>query len=336
MRIETQVHLDFDDVLIKPKRSELFSRKDVDLEREFTFLHSNQKLKIVPIISANMDSTGNFEIAKVLSNFNMMTALHKFHDYEDYKADQVLNMYNTIPSIGMNEGELKYLKQYIMKDFDYTILNIDIANGYSEKFSAYIAKARKMFGDKITIIAGNVATPEMTEQLILAGADIVKVGIGPGSGCTTRLKTGVGIPQLTAVIECADAAHGLGGHIISDGGCKTPGDVAKAFGAGCFIGETPVIQANGIKKDIKNIEVGDKVYTHTFQKKKIKHKFEYDYSGKLVKINGITSTPNHKYYVLNKKYKNIATKENLEKYAEWVKAEDLNKEEYFLLKLTQN
>ena len=81
-------------------------------------------------------------------------------------------------------------------------------------------------------MAGNVVTGEMTEQLILSGADIVKVGIGPGSVCTTRKKTGVGYPQLSAVMECADAAHGLSGHIISDGGCTMPGDFSKAFGAG--------------------------------------------------------------------------------------------------------
>ena len=138
------------------------------------------------------------------------------------------------------------------------------------------------------------------------------------------------------VHNCSDAAHGLGGHIISDGGCTCPGDIAKAFGAGCFIGETPVIKADGTKKEIKNIEIGDEVYTHTFKKKKVKHKFEYDYIGKLVKINSIASTPNHKYYVLNKKYRNIVTKENINQYAEWVKAEDLDKENYFLLKLTQN
>jgi GMP reductase len=85
---------------------------------------------------------------------------------------------------------------------------------------------------QLVIMAGNVVTGEMTEELLLSGADIVKVGIGPGSVCTTRKMTGVGYPQLSAVIECADAAHGLGGHICADGGCTTPGDVAKAFGAG--------------------------------------------------------------------------------------------------------
>ena len=108
---------------------------------------------------------------------------------------------------------------------------IDVANGYSESFVAFVRKVRSTFPTHV-IIAGNVVTSEMTEELILSGADIVKVGIGPGSVCTTRIKTGVGYPQLSAVIECADAAHGLGGHIIADGGCTCPGDVAKAFAGG--------------------------------------------------------------------------------------------------------
>jgi GMP reductase len=108
---------------------------------------------------------------------------------------------------------------------------MDIANGYSDHFAARVRKVRDQF-PRLVIIAGNVVTGEMTEELILAGADIVKVGIGPGSVCTTRIQTGVGYPQLSAVIECADAAHGLGGHIIADGGCTCPGDVAKAFAGG--------------------------------------------------------------------------------------------------------
>jgi len=106
-----------------------------------------------------------------------------------------------------------------------------VANGYSEHFVNFVKKTREKYPDKV-IIAGNVVTGEMVEELLLAGADIIKVGIGPGSVCTTRVKTGVGYPQLSAIIECADAAHGLGGQIISDGGCTIPGDVAKAFGAG--------------------------------------------------------------------------------------------------------
>merc|ERR1719408_617987 len=108
---------------------------------------------------------------------------------------------------------------------------IDVANGYSEAFVRCIREVRARHPE-VTIMAGNVVTKEMTEELIFSGADIIKVGIGPGSVCTTRKQTGVGYPQFSAVLECADAAHGLGGRIVSDGGCTCPGDVAKAFGAG--------------------------------------------------------------------------------------------------------
>ena len=108
---------------------------------------------------------------------------------------------------------------------------IDVANGYSEKFIDFVAKFRDTYQDKI-LIAGNVSTADITAELVLKGVNIIKIGIGPGSSCTTRLMTGVGVPQLSAVIECADSAHGLGAHVIADGGCKTPGDIAKAFGGG--------------------------------------------------------------------------------------------------------
>tara|TARA_B100001123_G_scaffold299155_1_gene333676 strand:- start:63 stop:752 length:690 start_codon:yes stop_codon:yes gene_type:complete len=113
----------------------------------------------------------------------------------------------------------------------FEFICIDIANGYSDHFSKFVSSVREKYPTK-TIIAGNVVTADMTQELVMNGADIVKVGIGPGSVCTTRIQTGVGYPQLSAVIECADAAHGLGAHIIADGGCTCPGDVAKAFGGG--------------------------------------------------------------------------------------------------------
>ena len=147
----------------------------------------------------------------------------------------------------------------LLKEFNFIkFICIDVANGYSERFSKFIKSVREKYPTK-TIIAGNVVTADMTQELILSGADIVKVGIGPGSVCTTRIQTGVGYPQLSAVIECADAAHGLGAHIIADGGCTCPGDVAKGFGAGAdFVmlggmlaghdeGKGKVVKSNGNK-----------------------------------------------------------------------------------------
>jgi GMP reductase len=134
-------------------------------------------------------------------------------------------------STGTGSQDFEKITQIFYANPKLRFICIDVANGYSEHFVAFVKQTRRKFQNK-AIIAGNVVTGEMVEELLLAGADIIKVGIGPGSACTTRIKTGVGYPQLSAIIECADAAHGLGGQIVSDGGCTTPGDVAKAFGAG--------------------------------------------------------------------------------------------------------
>lgn len=226
MKIENEVKLTFDDVMIKPKRSTLKSRNDVSLIRKFKFRHSPFSWEGVPIIAANMDTVGTLEMSYKLSKHNMLTALHKFYIHQDL-VDISLN--NTILTIG--EGKIPDF--LVDKEFydRYNFLLVDVANGYRECFLEFIKELRSKFPNKI-IIAGNVATREMTEALILAGADIVKIGIGPGAVCTTRKVTGVGYPQLSAISECADAAHGLNGHVIADGGCKSPGDVAKAFGAG--------------------------------------------------------------------------------------------------------
>ncbi|OXB67905.1 hypothetical protein ASZ78_016368 [Callipepla squamata] len=205
-RVDADLKLDFKDVLLRPKRSSLKSRSEVDLTRTFTFRNSKQTYTGIPIIVANMDTVGTFEMAVVM-------AKHVAASSGSGKADldKLTSILEAIPPI-----------RYIC---------LDVANGYSEHFVAFVKSVRALFPNH-TIMAGNVVTGEMVEELILSGADIIKVGIGPGSVCTTRIKTGVGYPQLSAVIECADSAHGLKGHIISDGGCSCPGDVAKAFGAG--------------------------------------------------------------------------------------------------------
>jgi len=233
MRIEEDIKLDFKDVLIRPKRSTLRSRSEVSLEREYTFRHSSQKWAGVPIIAANMDHTGTFEMATALTQHKLLTALNKFATLDDFqkalKTDpKILN--HIFVSSGTRDNDFEQLKT-VMTAVDCPLICLDVANGYSEHFVEFIKKTRETFPHKI-IMAGNVVTGEMTEQLILSGADIVKVGIGPGSVCTTRKKTGIGYPQLSAIIECADAAHGLHGHICADGGCTVPGDVVKAFAAG--------------------------------------------------------------------------------------------------------
>ena len=235
MRIENEIKLGFKDVMFRPKRSTLKSRSEVTIEREFTFLHTQKKWSGVPLIAANMDTVGTFEMAEALSKEKIITAIHKHYSVEEWNqflARKSDDFYQYIAlSTGTGKADEEKIKTILDANLKIQFLCIDVANGYSEHFVEFVKKARANFPDKI-IIAGNVVTGEMVEELILAGADIIKVGIGPGSVCTTRVKTGVGYPQLSAIIECADAAHGLGGQIIGDGGCKVPGDVAKAFGGG--------------------------------------------------------------------------------------------------------
>jgi GMP reductase len=235
MRIETEMKLGFKDVMIRPKRSTLKSRSHVSLEREFKFLHSTTTWSGVPIMAANMDTVGTFEMAKVLAEDKLFTAIHKHYsvqEWNDFLRDLAPEMYDYIAiSTGTGKNDSKKIAEIFEANPLLKFICIDVANGYSEHFVNFVQQTRKQYPDKV-IIAGNVVTGEMVEELSLAGADMIKVGIGPGSVCTTRVKTGVGYPQLSAIIECADAAHGLGGQIISDGGCMTPCDVAKAFGAG--------------------------------------------------------------------------------------------------------
>lgn len=262
MRIEEATKLDFKDVLIRPKRSTLGSRRDVDITREFTFKWSGLKYKGVPVIAANMDGVGTFAMAKAFAaeGSGLGVALHKHYPLEDLESffDQegADSVWYSIGMVGADEEKLAAFLKNRPDAIDK--LCIDVANGYSEHFVEYVKRIREKL-PAITIMAGNVVTGEMVEELILAGVDVVKVGIGPGSVCTTRKMTGVGYPQLSAIIECADAAHGLGGLICADGGCTSPGDIAKAFGAGAdFVmlggmlaghaqSEQPVVDRNGEK-----------------------------------------------------------------------------------------
>ena len=241
MKLENDIKLDFSDVLITPKRTILSSRSQVDIEREFKFPYGNKfNWKGVPIISANMDTTGTFDVHKVLNKHKMLTCLTKFYTLEDYVNQTGVNYDNVIISSGVNDNNFDLLDDIITwkissqgDNIGPTWVCVDVANGYMQKVVNFCRRVREKWGNNIILIAGNVATREMTEELIInGGVDIVKVGIGPGSACLTRMKTGVGVPQLSAIIECADAAHGVGGYIIGDGGITCPGDMAKAFGAG--------------------------------------------------------------------------------------------------------
>jgi GMP reductase len=234
MHLEQTLKLDYNDVLIRPKRSALPSRAEVDIQREFVFKHSGRRYKGIPIIASNMDTVGTIEMADALAPLGLAVALHKY-----YGIEALVEFFTTrgpycphFYSMGITRADHDKFERVLARAGD-TLCNvcIDVANGYSESFVRFVEAFRRDH-PALTVMAGNVVTGEMTEELILSGADVVKVGIGPGSVCTTRITTGVGYPQLSAVIECADAAHGLNGLICADGGCNVPGDIAKAFGGG--------------------------------------------------------------------------------------------------------
>lgn len=229
-RIYNEPQLDFCDVLFQPKRTTLNSRSEADVMREYKFKYYPYIMKSCGIVAANMATTGTMKMATELEKYGAATCLHKHHNITDlndyfYSIDQPVFI-----TTGLKDNKENLFK---LLDFNENITKvcIDIANGYIPKLVEFVKELRTKF-PKILIMAGNVVTGDMTQDLILNGADIVKVGIGPGSVCITRTQTGVGRPQLSTILECSDAAHGVGGMICADGGCTCPGDIAKAFGAG--------------------------------------------------------------------------------------------------------
>ena len=239
MRLEQEIKLDYKDVLLKPKRSTLSSRRDVEMTRSFTFRNFGETYECCPIIASNMDGVGTFSMAKVIQEYKMLTTITKTTTIEQWRKAvgegiklKYISVCTGTGKLWDDDAEDYSTMQKVLKSYpDVKFITIDVANGYHTNFSDFVGAVREEYPDK-TIIAGNVVTAEMTEELIIQGADVVKVGIGPGSVCTTRTMAGVGVPQFSAVVECADAANGVGGHIVADGGCNMPGDIAKAFGGG--------------------------------------------------------------------------------------------------------
>lgn len=231
MLINDDTKLDYSDVLIRPKRSTLTSRFDVDLFRKYTFKHSRKTWKGTPIMASNMDTVGTFSMADALTQHHMITCIAKHHNANgSWPTENRHDKHHLCVMGGISEEDINNTQE-IYKSNEAFFIGLDVANGYTISFVDAVKKMRDLEPNS-TIIAGNVVTADMTQELILAGADIVKVGVGPGSVCTTRIKTGIGMPQLSAVIECADAAHGMDAHIIADGGCNNSGDIVKAFAAG--------------------------------------------------------------------------------------------------------
>lgn len=200
MRIEQDLKLDFKDVLIRPKRSTLISRADVDISREFFFLHARRKYYGISIIAANVDATGTFEMAAALARQKLSVALHKH-----YGDTELLSFFRDLAvkstafySMGINPPDFDKFRRIKAQAGDaIEYVCVDVANGYTKAFVDFLHKVRTAYPE-VTIMAGNVVTGEMTEELTLAGVDIVKVGIGPGSVCTTRKMAGVG--RLSAAV----------------------------------------------------------------------------------------------------------------------------------------
>jgi GMP reductase len=242
MRINYDPKLNFEDVLLEPKRSTLSSRKDVDMTRNFTFRNSGKQMNFLPVFASNMDGVGTFSMAKVLQEYKMMTVITKTTNIDEWR--QAIGNGVRLQSVSVCTGtnvmwdkeaqDWKTMQDVLQSFPDIKMITIDVANAYHQNMVDFIKKVRDEYPTKI-IVAGNVVTPEMTEELIINGADVVKIGIGPGSVCTTRTMTGVGVPQFSAILDCADAANGVDGHIMADGGCVYPGDIAKAFGAGAHM-----------------------------------------------------------------------------------------------------
>lgn len=277
MRIEDEVKLDYSDVLIRPKRSTLGSRSEVDLVKFYKFKHSRYEYEGIPIMAANMDGVGTMSMATALSQHRLFTCLIKSYnkDIEHFDAFRV-NRDNYAVSTGTGSEDFRNLNT-IVTGIGAQFICIDVANGYSEHFGDFIEAVRNRWPDK-TIIAGNVVTADMTQELILRGADIVKVGIGPG--------------------------------------CFAPGQKVKTD--------------KGLK-NIEDIKQGEKVLTHTGSYKTVTNTFKFDDKKSIVDVNGIKATPNHEFYVLHKKYRDIVTDDNIHQFAEWVKAKDLT-QDYLLLK----
>ena len=236
MRIDYEIKLDFQDVLIVPKRSTLSSRGEVNVQREFKAKHTGKVWSGVPILASNMDTVGSIRMGETLEKVGMGVCLHKFHEeglmVQLYKGLVQSQRKNYFYSMGITPHDYdKFLRIQEQTERAIEFVCLDVANGYQENFVKFLTKLRTQHPE-LVIMAGNVVTFEMTQHLILAGADIVKVGIGSGSACLTRKVAGVGFPQLSAIMDCQDAAHGLDAQICSDGGCTCPGDVAKAFAAG--------------------------------------------------------------------------------------------------------
>lgn len=229
--VSNDIKLDFSDVRLVPRFSSIDSRSKVNLIKQLDTPISRQRLDTVGIIAANMDGVGTIDVAHTLAQHGVMTAIHK-----NYSEDELINFFNnpgsqlSFYSMGISDADYEKFNR-VKAQAPIDMVCIDVANGYMDAFYEFILRIR-FENPIITIMAGNVVTPEAVKKAYDSGADIVKLGIGPGAMCTTRTQTGVGYPQLSCIMDCVAAADECGIYLCSDGGCTNPGDVAIAFAAG--------------------------------------------------------------------------------------------------------
>jgi len=267
--------LDFKDVLLVPQHSLLKSRKKVSLERNFYFPNSKRRWVGIPLVVSNMDTTGTIEIAEELQKYKILTCLHKYYTKEDILDCKLDTNYFSI-STGINDNDLKNLDEILSEKKDIKFICIDVANGYMQYFIDRCKLIREKYPDKV-LIAGNVVTPEQIERINESKIDIIKLGIGSGSVCTTRLKTGIGCPQMSVILDCERKCKELGIYLMSDGGIKYPGDLGKAF-----VGGADFVMCGSVFAG--HTESAGKVITEIINEKKVKYKIFYGMSSRKAMI----------------------------------------------------
>ena len=232
--IDSKVKLDFCDVLIVPRPTSISSRKEVYLSCSYHLPKSNIEIVGVPIFAANMEGVGTIEMCKALARHGMYTCLTKSNSIKIAESGMPSGI-DACSDYCVGTFGLDWASKFAIDNYDiskfFKIICLDVANGYMDCFAKFVSDIRKKFPN-IGIIAGNIVTSDGVAMLSDAGADVVKIGIGSGSVCTTRRVAGVGYPQLSAIMDCVDACNDYGVLLMSDGGCIHPGDVSKAFAAG--------------------------------------------------------------------------------------------------------
>jgi IMP dehydrogenase/GMP reductase len=324
---------DLDDIVLVPEEeSTINSRKDCQIHRDDTLW--------LPLMASPMDtviSENNYEqyiknfivpcIPRGLADKHLLKKTYYFQSFSLHDIESAIEHYETYKD--------DISEVYPNAFYHFPNVLIDIANGHMKKLIKIIKKIKKEW-PYIYLMVGNVANPETFINLGLAGADFVRISIGSGQGCTTAANVSINYPLGSLISECYELRkhYDIKTKIVADGGMRNYSDIIKALALGCFLPTTLVYTNKGFKQ-IQNININDYVYTHTGEYKKVINKFKYKNNKSIISINGIFSTSNHHYYVINKKYKDLATEYSIDEYAEWIAAENLNSN-YLLIEKNMN